>query len=181
MTNHVHLIAPPQHEHSLSRALRHAHADYAQTFNRAGLRSGHAPGWWPCRGTGGGRVRGCPAWKVQQTRCSTRLGFKPSAIGASLDRAGPWAEFTRAGMWGTPARYLCRRTVGSKDFLALLEGRARRRLRVFARGRPPKQHTAGEAPGVKVCYSSMEPVKSDKCVCPLFLPFPPFPFSFSFS
>src|SRR5581483_10522908 len=41
MTNHVHLIAVPEHEHSLSRALRHAHAEYAQAFNRAGSRSGH--------------------------------------------------------------------------------------------------------------------------------------------
>ena len=178
MTNHVHLIAAPEHEHSLARALRHAHAEYAQAFNRAGSRSGHL---WQ------NRFFSCPLegphveiallyvdlnpvraglvaepwdWPWSSARVHSVAGAADAVLDAAWIQAiGGWdfdgwrsclaqglpepecAELRRATHAGEP--------LGSKDFLASLERQARRRLRVFARGRPPKQHTAGEAAGIQ--------------------------------
>src|SRR5258708_2652033 len=41
MTNHVHLVAVPEHEDSLARALGRVHSEYALALNRAEGRSGH--------------------------------------------------------------------------------------------------------------------------------------------
>jgi putative transposase len=41
MTNHVHLVAVPEREHSLGRALRAAHTVYAWYFNTRQQLSGH--------------------------------------------------------------------------------------------------------------------------------------------
>jgi putative transposase len=41
MTNHVHLVAIPRREDSLAQALRRAHSQYSQWFNRRYRRSGH--------------------------------------------------------------------------------------------------------------------------------------------
>ena len=41
MTNHVHLIAVPERDASLARALRHAHSEYSLALNRSARRSGH--------------------------------------------------------------------------------------------------------------------------------------------
>lgn len=41
MTNHVHLIAIPEHEHSLARALGRTHADYARWFHIRDCKTGH--------------------------------------------------------------------------------------------------------------------------------------------
>lgn len=42
MSNHIHLIAWPEHQHSISRALGNAHGKYAQWFNMQHGLSGHA-------------------------------------------------------------------------------------------------------------------------------------------
>ncbi len=41
MTNHVHLIVVPQHEHSLAKAVGRTHYDYTRYVNRLHGRSGH--------------------------------------------------------------------------------------------------------------------------------------------
>jgi putative transposase len=41
MTNHIHLVAVPEHARSLARALGRTHSAYAQRFNRRYQRSGH--------------------------------------------------------------------------------------------------------------------------------------------
>ncbi len=41
MTNHVHMIAVPRREDSLSRLIRRVHSGYAQQFNRTRRRDGH--------------------------------------------------------------------------------------------------------------------------------------------
>ena len=41
MSNHVHLVAIPQRLDSLATALRRAHSEYAQQWNRRNQRSGH--------------------------------------------------------------------------------------------------------------------------------------------
>ena len=41
MTNHVHLVATPEHESSMARALGQTHMIYAQRFNFTARRSGH--------------------------------------------------------------------------------------------------------------------------------------------
>ena len=41
MSNHVHLVAIPQRPDSLAIALRRAHSEYAQQWNRRHVRSGH--------------------------------------------------------------------------------------------------------------------------------------------
>ncbi len=55
MTNHVHLIAVPETESSLARALRSTHSKYALALNRCQGRSGHI--WqnrfFPCPLEGG--------------------------------------------------------------------------------------------------------------------------------
>ncbi len=41
MSNHVHVIAVPQHDHSLARTIGQTQFIYAQRFNRNNRRSGH--------------------------------------------------------------------------------------------------------------------------------------------
>ena len=41
MTNHIHLVAVPQREDSLAKALRDAHTVYAMRFNTTTQQSGH--------------------------------------------------------------------------------------------------------------------------------------------
>ena len=41
MPNHVHIVAIPEHEHSLARALGRAHYHYTIYLNRKRIRSGH--------------------------------------------------------------------------------------------------------------------------------------------
>jgi putative transposase len=41
LSNHVHLVAIPRHENSLSRAIAQTHFIYAQRFSRGTHRSGH--------------------------------------------------------------------------------------------------------------------------------------------
>jgi putative transposase len=41
MTNHVHVVAVPQRDHSLARTCGRAHAEYAAALNHAERRSGH--------------------------------------------------------------------------------------------------------------------------------------------
>ena len=41
MTNHVHIVAIPEHEHSFARGLGRAHYEYTIYLNRQRLRSGH--------------------------------------------------------------------------------------------------------------------------------------------
>jgi putative transposase len=41
MSNHIHLVAWPEHKHSISRALGNAHGKYAQWFNAQHSLSGH--------------------------------------------------------------------------------------------------------------------------------------------
>jgi putative transposase len=41
MINHIHLIAVPKHQHSLSQALKHIHGEYAEYFNARYSKSGH--------------------------------------------------------------------------------------------------------------------------------------------
>jgi putative transposase len=41
MINHIHLIAVPKHQHSLSQAMKHIHGEYAEYFNARYSKSGH--------------------------------------------------------------------------------------------------------------------------------------------
>jgi putative transposase len=177
MSNHVHRIAVPERECSLACALRPAHSEYALAFNCARSRSGHlwqnrffscplesshlemALQYVDLNPVRAGLVTTAWNWPWSSARAHSMVDAADSMLDAAWrEVTGPWdfagwrerlilgqeegesASLRRATFAGEP--------LGSQEFLASLERHAGRRLRVLARGRPPKPRTSGES---KVC------------------------------
>ena len=165
MTNHVHLIAVPENQGSLARALGRAHSEYALALNRSTGRSGHI---WQ------NRFFSCPLdephlytamryIELNAVRanlvgepwdwpwCSARALTVDSALDMVLDcrwkeyfggwNFAEWKEILSAGMNEADLDAVRRATrtgepLGSREFLVSLERRSGKLLRVRERGRP---------------------------------------------
>jgi REP-associated tyrosine transposase len=165
MTTHVHLIAVPERDSSLARALRHAHSEYSLALNRSKHRSGHV---WQ------NRFFSCPmsadhlfsALRYVELN-PVRAGLAPAAwdwpwssarahsIADASDGVlccgwseyfgqwnhAEWAEILAAGSLSGECEALRQATqtgapLGPPEFITALERQAGRRLRVWKRGRP---------------------------------------------
>ncbi len=176
MTNHVHLIAVPEREGSLARTLGCAHAEYALAVNHAQGRSGHlwqnrffscpldeSHLWCALRYVELNPVRaGLASEPSGWPWSSARAHTVDHALDPVLDCRwveyfgrwdySEWREILSAGISGGESDAIRRAThtgepLGSREFVAALERQAGRRLRVLARGRPPKKPEPVEAPG----------------------------------
>lgn len=166
MGNHVHLLAIPEREDSLARALGRTHNDYARWLNMRRGKTGHV---WQ------NRYYSCPleeqhAWEalryvemnpVRGGLVRTAAGWRWSSAPAHLAgtdvselidwtdwskrwTARQWSDALEAGV--TNADWLARlrestrtgRPMGSKSFLQQVEWAVRRSLGPRRRGRVPK-------------------------------------------
>jgi len=168
MSNHVHIVAIPQEEDSLARAVGRTHFRYTQYINRFHRRSGHL---WQ------GRFYSCAlderhfrlAMKyvelnpVRARICRKAWRYEWSSAAAHVDgKARPdlldlpgWYDMTSAGRWrkeldaGMAESEIGRlrlnthtgRPLGSDSFLSKLERLLGRRVRPLPIGRPPKKRT----------------------------------------
>jgi len=167
MTNHVHLIATPEHENSLGLALGRAHAEYALALNRANSRSGHV--WqnrfFSCPMSGShllaamryvelnpvraGLAAGACDWPWSSARAhatGAHDGVLDSGWREHLGQWDPreWAEILAAGSGAGECEAVRRATwkgepLGPRDFVRALERRTGKRLLVGERGRPKKK------------------------------------------
>jgi len=80
MPNHVHLIAMPEAEDSLSKALGQTHAEYALAFNRSEGRSGHL---WQ------NRFFSCPLDRDHLAQAQLYVELNPVRAGL-VDEAWQW-------------------------------------------------------------------------------------------
>jgi len=165
MPNHIHLVAVPEREDSLARALRHAHSEYALAHNRAYGHSGHL---WQ------NRFFSCPLDESHLMRALRYIDLNPVRAGlvgqpwdwpwssarahgtegvsdAVLDSLwteycggwnyGEWREILLAGADNNEAEAIREATrtgepLGSREFMRRLENLAGKPLKVLARGRP---------------------------------------------
>jgi putative transposase len=173
MTNHVHLIAVPQTEDALAKAIGRTHYLYTQYINRLHGRSGHL---WQ------NRFHSCPmddihlwramsymernpvrakmvrvAWRYRWSSAAAHCGSKDES--GLLDLAA-WFKEWRAARWQAELRRSedaaevkqirrCLqpgRPLASDRFISKLEAVIGRRLRPLPVGRPPKK-TKKQAPG----------------------------------
>ena len=167
MTNHVHLIVTPDRELSLARTFGGTHAEYALALNQVANRTGHLwqNRYFSCplddahlerallyvdlNPVRAGLAASACDWPWSSARVHSTEGLTDPVLDADwADQAGGWdctdwlarlsssqmededAPLRRATLRGEP--------LGSAQFVAALEQRAGRRLRVFARGRPRK-------------------------------------------
>jgi putative transposase len=168
MSNHVHLVAVPEHPESLARALKCAHAEYAFGWNRYQKRSGHL---WQ------GRFFSCPLDQQHLVTALRYVDLNPVRAGL-VDSPADWAwssarghgdaafhdpllafDWTESfGTWNyaewkqllEPDVEACdgwdelRRStstgapLGTPDFVTTLEKKQGKKLRVLKRGRPKK-------------------------------------------
>jgi len=185
MTNHVHLIAVPEAEGSLGRALGRAHSEYALALNRDAGRSGHI---WQ------NRFFSCPLDWQHLLSAMRYVELNPvranlveaawdwpwssafaHSVGSASDRvldcrwAEPfgrwdfeeWREILAAGVNYGESEAIRRATrtgepLGSREFVARLERRAGRRLRVGERGRPRRQPPSQEDAAAQGCLSASD-------------------------
>jgi len=167
MPNHLHLLVLPEEEDSLARTLGRTHAEYALALNRAEDRSGHlwenrfrscpverAQFYNAARYVELNPVRAGLAavawewpWSSAAAHCDTgeRLGDAVLApqYGGGWNPA-EWRGTLLAGMREGECHAVRRATrsgepLGSEEFVAELERRVGRRLRVLPRGRPRKR------------------------------------------
>jgi len=176
MTNHIHLIAVPERESSLARTLGSTHSEYALALNQAYGRSGHvwqnrffscplgeshllsALRYVELNPVRAGLASEPAGWPWSSARAHT----VDQALDPVLDRRwvehfgrwdyGEWREILTAGLSGGESDSIRRATyagepLGSREFVAALERQTGRKLRVLARGRPPKKAEAVDDPG----------------------------------
>ena len=179
MTNHVHVVAVPECNHSLARTFGRAHAEYAAALNHAERRSGHL---WQ------NRFFSCPldaahlesamryvelnpvragliaepwAWPWSSARAHCSEGASDVLLDfcggrqTSWDYAG-WKTRLLSGLSDGERNAVRRATetgepLGSREFLQQLERQAGRRLRVWGRGRPRKRPGSPDQPGARPC------------------------------
>jgi putative transposase len=172
MTNHVHLVAGPERDDSLARALRCAHSEYALAFNRRHGRSGHLwqNRYFSCVLDRSHLLRALRYVELNPVRAglaaeawewpwsSARAHTLAWAVDAALDpdwqdyiglwNHAEWREILAAGMEAGECETVRRATntgepLGEKEFLAAMERETGRRLRVMPRGRPKTVNEAG--------------------------------------
>jgi putative transposase len=170
MTNHVHLVAVPEREDSLARALGCAHSEYALALNRAHGRSGHL--WqnrfFSCLLDATHLLRALRYVELNPVRArmvaepwgwlwsSARAHTLADVVDPLLDRRweesvgrwdhAEWREILAAGMEGGEGDAVRRATyagepLGAEEFVTTTERQVGRRLRVLPRGRPRKKKT----------------------------------------
>jgi putative transposase len=165
MPNHVHLIAAPENEASLARALGRTHSEFALALNRTERRSGHVfqNRFFSCVLGGTHLLRAmryvernpvraglaAVAWGWPWSSASVHTAANAVDAVLSFDWIGQfgrwdygeWKELLSEGGAGEVEEAIRRATrtgepLGSRDFVAGLERRAGKRLRVLERGRP---------------------------------------------
>jgi putative transposase len=180
MTNHIHLVAVPEFEHSLARALGRAHSEYALAVNRAAGRSGHL---WQ------NRFFSCPMEEAHLANALRYIDLNPVRAGlAAIPWDWPWSsarahtvehardavldcdwtgycghwdylgwrDLLASGMANEESIAVREATrtgepLGSREFVMRLEREAGRRLRVFPRGRPKAAPKTARDEGVQEC------------------------------
>ncbi len=173
MTNHVHLIAVPEREASLARALRHAHSEYSLAVNRSRRRSGHV--WqnrfFSCPMSADHLLSGLRYVELNPVRAglaaqawdwpwsSARAHSVAEASDGVLScgwieyfgqwNHAEWAEILAAGSPTGECEAMRRATqtgepLGPPEFITALERQAGRRLRVWKRGRRKKTSESPE-------------------------------------
>jgi len=179
MTNHVHVVAIPEREHSLARTFGRTHAEYAAALNHAERRSGHL---WQ------NRFFSCPldaahlenavryvelnpmraglvavpwAWPWSSARAHCSKGASDIVLdwlsGAPDDwDYASWQERLLSGLSDSDLDQVRRATqtgepLGSREFLKQLERQAGRRLRVGERGRPRKPPGVADRSDLQPC------------------------------
>jgi putative transposase len=164
MPNHVHLIAAPEQEDSLARALGRTHSEFALALNRAEGRTGHAfqNRFFSCVLSGTHLARATRYVELNPVRAGLSAlawewPWSSAAIHTAVKTADPvlcadwigyfgqwdygeWKELLLEG-GGDMDEAIRRATrtgepLGPRDFVAGLERKAGRRLRVLERGRP---------------------------------------------
>lgn len=169
MTNHVHLVAIPERETSLAKALGATHGRYAMRFNRRYRRSGHL---WQSR------FYSCPLGPTHLVAALAYVDLNPVRAGlvgaarqhpwssaaahvsgedqhglidpwewSELRLNGDWQERLQAEAAGSRDAALRRATYsgipfGEAQFMAEMEKRFGRRLRPLPSGPAPKAHSA---------------------------------------
>ncbi|MDR3701498.1 MAG: transposase [Candidatus Sulfopaludibacter sp.] len=174
MTNHVHLIVTPDREHSLARTFGGTHAEYALTLNQVANRTGHLwqNRYFSCplddthlerallyvdlNPVRAGFAANACDWPWSSARVHSTEGLTDPVLDADwVDKAGGWDRADWLGRLSSsrteeedaPLRLATLRgePLGSTQFVAELELRAGRRLRVLARGRPRKPQALATA------------------------------------
>lgn len=173
MTNHVHLIAVPDSEDSLARTLGRTHSEYALELNRKKKRSGHLwqNRFFSCPLDMQGLLSATRYVELNPVRArlvdlpwlwpwsSARAHIASDDLDDVLDRRWieqyhgwnfeEWKEILADGMLEEQSEAVRRATrtgepLGSQEFVAELEHRAGRRLRVLERGRPRREPRSPE-------------------------------------
>lgn len=178
MPNHIHLVAVPEREDSLARALRHAHSEYALAHNRAYGHTGHL--WqnrfFSCPMDGSHLMRALRYIDLNPVRAglasrpwdwpwsSARAHGSDGCCDPVLDLrwaeycggwdCGEWREILLAGAGDGELAAIREATrtgqpLGSQDFLRRLEGLAGKRLKVLAQGRPRGKAVAREGASIQ--------------------------------
>ncbi len=174
MSNHVHLVAVPRRENSLSRLVMQVHSAYAQDFNRRYRRSGHL---WHSRfyscalgpahlyaallyvnrnPVRAGMTGEATAWRWSSATAHVD-GVDPDGLLAAwmLDSIGGfenWRECLSQPLDQDASAELREATrsgrpFGHSEFLEQLENQAGRRLRPAPMGRPRKSTARSAAAG----------------------------------
>lgn len=174
MTNHIHLVAVPATEHSLSRALRDAHTVYSLRFNARAQLSGHV--WqgrfyscpmdeehlWtavryvelnPVRAGLADRAENYP-WSSAAAHCGMRADPLISSEFPPKGVVEDWSSWLAADEDETSVRTLRTHThtgrpCGSSGFVAMLEGLLGRPLGPQKRGPRPKPKPAPKRDAAK--------------------------------
>jgi putative transposase len=175
MSNHVHWIVVPKDKNAMADTFRQAHSQYSTYINQAEKRkSGHLwqGRYYSCplddahfgaallyverNPARAGLVR--VACDYLWSSAAARLGLTPAPGFLRLD---PWAQHYTAGEWGSllagnadpeveqKVRVSTRqgKPCGSEDFIAEVEGRVGRDLKVREVGRPWTRRTAQKGDG----------------------------------
>jgi putative transposase len=168
MTNHVHLVAVPEHEESLARALGGAHSEYALAINRADGRTGHlwqnrffscplderhllsALRYVDLNAVRAGLAHHAWDWPWSSACAHATLDWRDDALDCRWTAfLGPWdypewKEILSAAMPVDECDAVRGATrkgepLGADEFVNALERRTGRTLRVLARGRPKRE------------------------------------------
>ncbi len=160
MTNHVHLVAVPEHEDSLGKTLRDTHGPYASYFNRRYGFCGHlwqarfhsspmddAHFWAAVRYVENNPVRAGMVeraeeypWSSAAAHCGRRSDPILSSFEVNPQLIPEWAEWLAAGQPAAEIETIRQkartgRPLGSKTFIKGLETALGRRLLAAKRGR----------------------------------------------
>jgi putative transposase len=135
MTNHVHLLALPEREDSLARALGRTHSEYARYWNARQSSCGHL---WQARSHVTGRD---DSGLLDMTFWDEAYGGARwlAVLQTSIDEEAWQQRLREATLRGRP--------LGSEEFIDGLESQIGHRLRPNPPGRPPKRKdVAAESP-----------------------------------